>query len=118
MLSLSSAMRVASSAGKNDSMASSESVTSSGVPNTVIVLISDKVASPTRSLSRWAIAVPSLWIGRRLRHAARIGPQLALQFFQRRVGESLVLAPQPLQQMGAPFREIDDARRDAAADAG
>ena len=52
MLSRSSAMRVASSAGKNDSIASSDSVTSSGVPKTVIVLISDSVASPTRSLQQ------------------------------------------------------------------
>src|SRR5690606_7961508 len=42
---------VAASAGKNDSMASSDNVTSSGVPNTVVVLKNDSTPSPVASRS-------------------------------------------------------------------
>src|SRR5262249_24219156 len=43
------ARAVASSAGKNDSIASSDSVTSTGVPNTVVVLKNDSVPASVTS---------------------------------------------------------------------
>ena len=86
--------------GKNDSIASSDSVTSSGVPNTVIVLMKDRTSSPTRSLQR----VRDRGKVRMLRPAASaapagIGPQLALEVGEHRVGDRVVLALQPLDQM-------------------
>lgn len=53
-----SASAVAGSAGKNDSIASSDSVTSTGLPKIVVVLRNDSTASPTRRRSVATRSVP------------------------------------------------------------
>ena len=41
----------------------------------------------------------------------RVGLQLLIEFYQFGIGGGLALAVQPLQQMAAPFGEVDGARR-------
>src|ERR1700724_1600471 len=84
---------VNSSAGKNVSSASSDSVMSTGVPKIMVADIKLKVSPSKRSLK--GIATLSAGSG-----ADRAG-----------IGGRLAWAMQPLQQMPAPFGDVDRARR-------
>ena len=98
--------------GKKSSSANSDSATSIGVPNTVVKLEKRQdVASdldPKRDRNFVLEARP------RDRRGRRISAHFAEQIDQRAFGRQLDLAPQAVQEMRAPFGEIDDSRRQPA----
>ena len=101
---------VKSSAGKNVSTAISDSVMSTGVPK--IIVVEMKLSTSSSSRIRNGIATLSAVSERRAR-GDRLGFQLVIECHQFRIrAVALALAePAMLQQMRAPFAEIDGARR-------
>src|ERR1700743_1123741 len=96
-------------------MASSDSVTSRGVPNTVVVLNSESTASRTRSRSGTRIARVSGWaagggVGEAGGGRARWGGGPATEGDGAGGRGGLEVAPQPVEQVAPPFGQVDDAR--------
>ncbi len=97
-----------SSAGKNVSSASSDSVMSTGVPNTMVVEKKLRTSPSWRSLK--GIATLSFDRG-----AARAGSdglfEVVVKLDQLGIGGGFLLPLQPRsQQMAAPFGEVDPVR--------
>ncbi len=105
---------VASSAGKKVSIASSETVTSAGVPNTVVVVISE---SRPASVSNSSGTNISLAVRVALRSSPRWsgnGFQFGEKLRQDRIAARPDLAPQAFENVRPPLREVGDPGRDAA----
>ena len=93
---------VAASAGKNASIESSATVTSTAVPNVATVLKNVSSRSPWRSTSGTAIA-PCGGRGGAASRGARVALDLREQLRQPRVGGRGDLAPQAVEQVPAPL---------------
>ena len=81
---------------------------STGVPK--IIVVEKKLRTSPSSRILKGIATLSADSGAGARRD-RIGLQLVIEFYQFGIGGGLALPVQPLQQMAAPFGEIDGARR-------
>ena len=98
-------------AGKKVSRASSASVMSTGVPNTVVVLM--KFRTPAGPASCRGTMTPTVTaIGLRRAGRRRIVCQFFEQCRQRLVRRNVDLPTQPCEEVFAPLREIDNARRE------
>ncbi len=103
------ASAVAASAGKNDSIESSETVTSVAVPKVVTVPMNESSASSARTPQRHRDVV-----GRRVARgggpAGRIPAQLLVQRGERGIACRDHLTAEALEEMRAPLREVEDPR--------
>ena len=95
------------SAGKNASIASSASVMSTAVPNVEIVLKNASSLPPASSRSGTAMPPPCAGTS----SSAGIGADLLVERGEALVARDRHLAPQAVEQVGAPLREVEDPRR-------
>ncbi len=104
---------VSGSRERNDSIASSASSTSSGVPKTVTVEMNDRNGVAVTQAQRYGDLASIAVVRGVVARLTGIGDKFLFEVGEGGVAAGVDLSPQPLQEMRPPFAEIDDAWRHA-----